>query len=130
MKAVDTNIIVRLIIADDDTQTRAVQALLQQPIWLSLTVLLETAWVLTSRFRHDRDLLVTALTNLIDLDPVVVEEYAAVRWALDRAAEGGDFADMLHVATATRAEAFVTFDRDIARKSGAEPPLPIETLLA
>jgi predicted nucleic acid-binding protein len=55
--------------------------------------------------------------RLFGLPTVSVAEPRAVRRALDYAELGLDFADALHLAQATECEAFVTFDRRLARKA-------------
>lgn len=52
MLAVDTNIVVRLLVADDPVQSQIAAGLFRQhPIFIALTVLLETEWVLRSSYR-------------------------------------------------------------------------------
>ena len=50
MAAVDTNVLVRLLVADDPAQTRRALAYLEarRPLWVSTVVLVETVWVLTA----------------------------------------------------------------------------------
>ena len=50
MAAVDTNVLVRLLVADDPAQTRRALAYLEarRPLWISAVVLVETVWVLTA----------------------------------------------------------------------------------
>lgn len=51
--AVDTNIIIRLAMRDDEPQYQKVMALLQQhQLYISRTVQLETEWVLRSRYKR------------------------------------------------------------------------------
>lgn len=97
-------------------------------VFVSLTVLLETGWLLGSRFALSRRAVARALTAVIDLDSVSVPNAEAVRWALDRFGKGGDLGDMLHVVAATGCQCLVTFDRRIARSAGRNAPVLIETL--
>jgi predicted nucleic-acid-binding protein len=127
--AVDTNIIVRLVAGDDEVQLESVRQLMSaRELFVPLTVLLETAWVLRSRYGYGRERIVEALANLVSLEGVAVEEPELVTWALDRHRTGSDFADCVHLVASRDAEAFATFDRELAAKAGANPPLPIETL--
>ena len=50
MAAADTNVLVRLLVADDPVQTPKAELFLarEKPLWISIVVLLETAWVLGS----------------------------------------------------------------------------------
>ena len=47
MCAVDTNVLVRLLVADDRAQTRRALSYLEarRPLWISTVVLVETVWV-------------------------------------------------------------------------------------
>ncbi|MGO9262991.1 MAG: PIN domain-containing protein [Bryobacteraceae bacterium] len=54
MNAVDTNVVVRFLTEDDPHQYAAARRIFATgPIWVSKTVLLETAWVLSSTYRRD-----------------------------------------------------------------------------
>jgi predicted nucleic acid-binding protein len=129
MIAVDTNVVVRLIVADHEDQLEAVRRLMSRSeLLVPLTVLLETAWVLRSRYGYDREALTDALDALARLDGIRFEEPTWVDWAIARHRSGGDIAGGLHLVAARRAAAFATFDRDLAARAGADPPLPIETL--
>ncbi|GGE72252.1 type II toxin-antitoxin system VapC family toxin [Sphingomonas prati] len=129
MRSVDTNVVLRLIVADDKAQVREVQTLLQNEVLhVSLTVLIEVEWVLRSAYGWRRERTAEVLTVLTDLDGLDVEEAAMVRWAAGRLAEGADFADMIHLVAARHMSGFVTFDRSLARGAGEDAPLPVETL--
>lgn len=72
LKAVDTNVLARFITRDDRVQAAAADRLMSAPVFVSLTVLLETGWLLGSRFALSRDAVARALTAVIDLDSVSV----------------------------------------------------------
>jgi len=126
MIAVDTNVVVRMITADDRTQLAAVEARLSEGFFISLGVLMEVEWVLRSSYRFKREEINHVLLTLVVLDEIRVPNVAFVLWALDRHGEGADFADMLHVVAARGASSFLTFDKDLA--DVADAPLPIEVL--
>lgn len=130
MRALDTNVVLRYLVTDDARQSRRAQELIAQPSLLSLTVLLETGWVLSSRYRFSRAQIAEILSGLIDLGPIHVEEPDGIRWAIGRYAAGADLADMIHLVAARSATAFATFDRSIAAAAGDAPPVPVETLEA
>jgi len=116
MLAVDTNIVVRYLTADDPAQfARAVAVVENAETFLSLTVLLETEWVLRSTYQYEPSRIVDALRGFASLPLVTVESAGLAATALDWMAAGMDFADALHVAAAERCEAFVTFDRQLGR---------------
>ncbi len=128
MKAVDTNVVLRLLIADDPAQTAVAEHMLVDPVLVTLTVLLETAWVMRSRYAFSRAAIASVLVRFIDRPVVTVEEPMLVRWAIERFRLGGDFADLIHLVSARSATSFATFDRAIARAAGPDSPIPIETL--
>lgn len=128
VKAVDTNILVRVLMRDTPAQTEAAERALKAGAMIPLTVLLETGWVLSSRYGLSRVNIADALSTLIDLPGVVVPEADAVRWALGRFAEKGDLGDLLHLAASAGATAFQTFDRRFAKAVGDTSPLAVETL--
>jgi len=125
MIAIDTNVLVRLLLADDPAQTRRARALAESDrLFVSVTVLLETEYVLRALYRIPVADIGSGFRTL--LGAVDVEDRAAVERALDLAAHGVDFADALHVARAGRTTAFATFDTKLlerAKKLGVHPPV-------
>ncbi|HME83523.1 MAG TPA: type II toxin-antitoxin system VapC family toxin [Roseiarcus sp.] len=118
MLAVDTNIVIRYLVKDDDAQSaRARDVVRSGPIFLSPTVVLECEWVLRTLYGFSRSEVVRALEALCGTPDVSVGEAAAVKRAFQLAELGVDFADALHLAQAGDCEAFVTFDKRLARKA-------------
>lgn len=116
MLAVDTNVIVRLIVGDDRVQSpRARTLFAANEVWVATTVVLETEWVLRRVYRYDRLTLVGALTSLAGLPNVRLEDAERVAFALERLKAGADFADALHLAAASQTDGFATFDKDCVR---------------
>ncbi len=108
MRAVDTNVIVRLIVADGAQQAkRARKAFAAGDIFVSLTVLLETEWVLRSGYGFVPPQVVIALRALAGLPGVTVEEPPVLALALQGLSEGMEFADALHLAKAKDCTAFL-----------------------
>ena len=129
MIGVDTNILVRLIVADDEQQMAyALELAERETFFVSFTVLIETEWVLRSRYGYDRERIVTALTALDALIDLHFEHHDDVRWAIDRYAAAGELADYLHLAAARRVGRFATFEKRLARRAGGQAPVAIETL--
>jgi predicted nucleic-acid-binding protein len=128
MKAIDTNIVIRVITADDPDQTPIASALLPGGVFISHTVLMETEWVLRSYYRWERIAIAEAFDDLLQLEGVYVLHETSLSWALDRFRMGADWADMLHLLAARGTESFQTFDRSVVREAGDEPPLPIEVV--
>jgi predicted nucleic-acid-binding protein len=118
MAALDTNVVVRLIVGDDKKQARAADQLVaSEPCTISASVLMECEWVLRGSYKLDaamiaasfRDLL--ALQNMEALDPVLTQH------ALNGYEAGLDFADALHAAQRRDGDRFATFDRQLAQRS-------------
>lgn len=120
MRAIDANVVVRLIARDDLEAEAVARDLLDEPFLLIPTVLLESEWVLRSVYRLSRQIIDQGFRLLLGHENASVLNGAALAWALDRYAEGGDFADMLHLALAREAEAefFATFDREVKKAAG------------
>lgn len=129
MAALDTNVIVRWLVRDDAAQTARVQTLLdarlrgQQTLFIPIAVLLETEWVLRSRYRFDKASITAALDALLSTTELEFENEPALEQALwqFKQATAADFADCLHVALAHHAGKgpLLTFDREAAKLVGA-----------
>lgn len=114
MKAVDTNVLVRLIVQDDPDQANKALDLIADGVSVSLTILLELGWVLQSRYRFDRTLLARTLRKLLSNPCLHISFADQVSIAVDLYENGADFADTIHLVAARGADAFVTFDRTMA----------------
>ncbi len=125
MIAIDTNVLVRLLVADDPAQTRRARALAgSERIHVSVTVLLETEWVLRALYRIPAADIDTGFRTLVATADV--EDRGSVERALDLAAQGLDFADALHLCRAGHATSFATFDTKLAKRAkklGVLPPV-------
>jgi predicted nucleic acid-binding protein len=118
MLAIDTNIVVRYVVGDGgDEFVRAVDVVENNEVSIAVTVVLETEWVLRDVYEFSRAEVLSAFTRLFGLPTVSVAEPLAVRRALNYAERGLDVADALHLAQASECEAFVTFDKRLARKA-------------
>jgi predicted nucleic acid-binding protein len=88
---------------------------------VSITVLLETEWVLRRTYGYLRPQVLMALRGLAGLPTVVLEGPEVAAQALDWAEAGMDFADALHLAAAGGQGEFLTFDAKlirVARRAG------------
>jgi predicted nucleic-acid-binding protein len=114
--AVDTNVVVRLLVDDDARQGAVARRLFESDeIWIGVTVLLEAAWVLESVYELSAVATVNALRGMLGLRNVRVEDPGAVSAALDAAGKGLELADALHLLRAPLDAEFVTFDRGLAK---------------
>ena len=128
--AIDTNVLVRLLVRDDEAQYAAARRLVDQaaaaeePVLIVLGVLLETEWVLRSRYKLDKASIAGALTALLESADVEFEHPPTVEEALYVWAQhpDADFADCLLTARAAHLgrSRFLTFDADAARLPGVE----------
>lgn len=120
MIAVDTNVVVRVLTNDDPAQAVAAAALLDRDtIFLSLSVVLETEWVLRSVYELDHISVAQSLRLFLGLPSVTAEADGRVGQALSWYEEGLDFADALHLASASEAgaERLATFDAKFRRRA-------------
>jgi predicted nucleic-acid-binding protein len=129
MRAVDTNILIRLVTKDDPAQAKRAQELFSRhSIFIAKTVLLETAWVLRYVYDYDKGTILHALQGILGLPNVEMEDPLTVSQALDWMERGLDFADALHVASSQNAQAFSTFDEKLRAKSKSMTAIPVELL--
>jgi len=118
--AVDTNVVVRLLVNDDERQGARARALFESDdVWIGATVLLEVAWVLESVYGLDGVEAAESLDRLLGLPNVRIENPGAIATALAAAKQGVELADALHLCRAPEDIEFVTFDRALA-KSGRQ----------
>ena len=127
MIAVDTNLLVRLLIQDDPAQARAVERLFvrarrdRTPLFIADVVLCELVCVLALRANQPRAGIADALEQLLDTESIVVAVPGIARAALAAYRDGtGDFADYLireQAAPACSSEV-VTFDKALRGERG------------
>lgn len=130
MRAVDTNVVVRLLVADDLAQAACARAVVAEgPVFLGTTVALEVAWVLGAAYRLPRARVAEALRAFCGLPTVTVETPAVLAQALDWFDQGMDFADALHLARSGHCDSLLTFDRRFAASGAKAGSVPEVTLL-
>ncbi len=114
---------------DDERQLAVVEQLLDAgELLANLSVVLETEWVLRSRFQYDRERIYSAFSSLLDLQGLEFELADVLEWALGQYRHGADFGDMIHLAAAREADRFLTFDRTLALSAGQNAPVAVETI--
>jgi predicted nucleic-acid-binding protein len=123
MVAVDTNVIVRVIIRDNLNQTESVERFIQNGAWISILALAEAVWVLKSFYGLTPQELDQAIEMLLRHQHFVVEDPETVADALElfRAKPALGFADCLMLELARKAGHLPlgTFDRALAKVHGA-----------
>ena len=115
---IDTNVLVRLITADDLAQTELAQAEVRAAdrVVVTLVALCETVWVLRSRFGFGRQEIAAAIEDVLDI-PTLIVDRPVVEAALRHLRQGGDFTDSV-IAGEGRGmggAAFVSFDKKAVR---------------
>jgi predicted nucleic-acid-binding protein len=124
MIAIDTNVVVRLLVNDDAAQARRARKLVQAgEVLVPLTVLLETEWVLRYTYGLGPAEIVGLLRGLLGLPGVTSEDPPRLARALHGFERGIDFADALHIASSGEAASFATFDTKLQRRArGIDAP--------
>jgi len=127
MLGIDTNVLVRFLVRDDEAQFEKAQKLVKREItagrcvFVSHLVVLETEWVLRSRYSLPKNQIIEAISSLLDATDVRFEDEPTVEEALfiwkDSTA---DFADCLIGAKNRRlgCRATATFDVKAAKLPG------------
>jgi predicted nucleic-acid-binding protein len=131
MRAIDTNVIVRLFARDDPAQLQSAVAILDDQILILPTVVMETVWVLQASYSKKRDEISRKLAELLGHENAILVSANALKWALQHYATQGDFADLLHIALANEADAtsFASFDKQIKPGLLADLSLELERLV-
>jgi len=128
MIAFDSNLLVRAVVADEPAQVAIVRDLIMQDIvFISRTVLLETEWILRAVYKKSRTDILEFFRALLEIDNTEIEDSSAVGLALDWYALGADFADAMHLAVCDCA-VMHTFDQGFckaAREAGITPPIRV-----
>jgi predicted nucleic-acid-binding protein len=123
VRAVDTNVLVRLVTRDDARQVAAAEAFLTRGAWVSHVVLVEAVWVLASVYELDAPAVATAVDMLLNHRDLSIQDADVVARALRqfRQKPSVDFSDCLVLESARKAGHLPlgTFDRDLARLDGA-----------
>jgi predicted nucleic-acid-binding protein len=124
MRAIDTNVVVRLIARDDHRQVIAAESLVKDGAWVSVIVLAEIAWVLDSVYGFSARQLTAAFEMLLDHEQIVVDQPVIVERALDvfRSRPRVTFADCLLLELAKQAGCvpLSTFNRNFSKLDGVE----------
>lgn len=111
---VDTNVLVRMLVADDPDQAVLAARLFEEAesIAVGLQTLAELVWVLGGSYGVRRDDIVVAIRTIMDTEKVVLDR-AAVDAGLSCLEAGGDFADgvVAHEGAWLGGETFVSFDK-------------------
>jgi predicted nucleic-acid-binding protein len=124
MNAVDTNVLARFFINDEDDveavrQRPAAIAALSGTVFVPVTVMLEFEWVMRGFYELSRKEIQRVLEALCGLANIQIEDRNVVLNALSTYQEGLDFADALHLARANFCNTFLSFDQRLLRRAKA-----------
>ncbi|OFV86621.1 MAG: PIN domain-containing protein [Acidobacteria bacterium RBG_16_70_10] len=124
MRAVDTNVLVRLTTRDDQKQVAAAEAFVTRGAWVSHVVLAEFVWVLTSVYGLVASEVATAIEILLAHEELSVQDAEVVGAALDhyRRQPSVSFSDCLVLEVARKAGhlPLATFDRHLSKLPGVQ----------
>jgi predicted nucleic-acid-binding protein len=123
MRAVDTNVLVRLVTRDDAKQVVAAEEFIAQGAWVPHLALAEATWVLESVYGRGPEAIATAIDMLLNHQHLTLQDADAVTTAVGqyRRRPAVGFSDCLMVAVARKAGhgPLGTFDRALGRVEGA-----------
>lgn len=124
MRAVETNVLVRLVTRDDPSQVAAADAFVEKGAWVSHIVLAELTWVLDAAYRLGHEKIAAAIDMLINHESLSVEDSDVVRAALEhyRGKRSLGFSDCLVLEVARKAGHLPlgTFDRNLSKLDGTQ----------
>ena len=124
MRAVDTNVLVRMLARDDPKQVRVADDFVVAGAWVSLLALAETIWVLTTVYERDTAEIGASVEQLLNHKDLTLQDREVVAAALEifrsRPALGFTDCVLLEVARKAGHLPLGTFDRNLSKIDGAE----------
>lgn len=124
MRAVDTNVLVRLIVRDDASQVASAEEFVGKGAWVPHLAVAEAAWVLETVYDKTPREIAAAVEMLLNQKDLTIQDADAVSNALQsfRRRPGLGFPDCLLVEIARKAGHLPlgTFDRDLSKLEGAQ----------
>jgi predicted nucleic-acid-binding protein len=124
MRAIDTNVLVRLITRDNAKQTASAEAFVSRGAWVSHLVLIETVWVLDSVFELEQAQIALAVEMLLNHRDLVLQDPDVVQAALahyrKRSKVGFSDCMVLEVARKAGHIPLGTFDRQLSKLDGVD----------
>jgi predicted nucleic-acid-binding protein len=124
MRAVDTDVLVRILARDDRRQAAAADAFVTSGAWVSVLALAEAVWVLASVYARQPTEIAATVEQLLDHKELIIQDSDVVAAALAtfRTRPVVGFTDCLLIEIARKAGHLPlgTFDRDLGKLDGAE----------
>ena len=124
MNGVDTNVLVRFLVQDDDKQTQTVNALFtkveadKQVLFVSSVVVLELMWVLKGAYDVPRAVILDSLNELLSMSVLEFQDQLAIRdFVISAQQNNYDLSDLLigQLAVYSGCETTFTFDKKVAK---------------
>ena len=124
MKALDTNVLVRFLVKDDEQQAKTVYRLFKQAeskaeaFFIPILVVLETVWVLEAVYETTRQEILDSIDELLLMPILEFEAQSAIRSFISSARENKtDLSDLLiaYCAKYSGCDSVVTFDKRAAK---------------
>jgi predicted nucleic-acid-binding protein len=128
---IDTNVLVRFLVEDDEAQSRAASLLISRAhqnderLFVSDVVLCETVWVLAGAYRVPKPEIIELLGRILRARQLTFRATNSLRAALDAYKTGkGDFADYVirEIGKEAGATMLMTFDRTLLQETGFSAP--------
>ena len=123
MRAVDTDLLVRLLVRDDPAQVDAAEKFVEPGAWVSHLVLAQALWVLDAIYGRTAAQLARAVDMLLNHRNLTLQDADVVASALARfrARPSVGYSDCLALETARKAGhlSLGTFDKNLAKLDGA-----------
>ena len=124
MRAVDTNLLVRLMTRDEVKQVAVAEAFVAKGAWVPHLAIAEATWVIGSVYDRGSEAIATAVEMLLSHQHLTVQdpEAVAAAVALFRQQPKVGFSDCLMVEVARKAghTPLGTLDRDLGKIDGAQ----------
>ncbi len=124
MRAVDSNVLVRLLVRDDAAQIGAAEAFVAKGAWVSHLVLAETLWMLDAVYERTSSQIATAIDLLLNHQNLTLQDAGVIALALEhfRARPSLGFSDCLVLEIARKAGHLPlgTFDKNLAKLGGTQ----------
>lgn len=124
MRAVDTNVLLRLLTRDDAEQEKVAERFIEKGVWVSILAVAETAWVLRTGYGRSAADIAAAVEMLLGHEQLVLQDSDVVAGALElyRSRPALGFSDCLMLEIARKAGHLPmgTFDRALGKVEGAQ----------
>jgi predicted nucleic-acid-binding protein len=124
MRAVDTNVLVRLLVRDDLDQVKVAESFIAPGAWVSHLVLAEALWVLDAVYDRTAEHIAAAVDRLLNHKELTIQDAEVVANALEQFKKRPSlgFTDCLVLEIARKAghTPLGTFDRNLSKLDDAK----------